>query len=265
MNQVTSADGTPIAFDSFGDGPPVIVVGGATCDRAMTHPLAEELAQHRFTVINHDRRGRGDSGDTAPYAIEREIEDLGALIAEAGGTASVYGHSSGAGLVLHAGAHGLPITRLVLHDPPFTPDGEEERRAAREYAEELEALLSEDRRGDAIELFMRLVGMSQDMVDRMRESPMWAGLEAVAPTLAYDSEVMGDLSRGGTVPVDLAGRVTPPALVLVGGADHGFMIDTGRQLADAMPSGRLSVMEGQEHVVPPGVLAPVLAEFFADS
>src|SRR5215210_3793492 len=108
VEKVTSADGTSIAFERFGDGQPVIVVGGATCDRAMTRPLAEELAHH-FMVINYDRRGRGDSGDTKPYAIEREIEDLGALIAEAGGEASVYAHSSGAGLALHAAAHGLHI------------------------------------------------------------------------------------------------------------------------------------------------------------
>src|SRR5215207_11658700 len=111
---VPSGDGTSIVFERLGKGPPVIVVGGATCDRTITRPLAEELAKH-FTVINYDRRGRGDSGDTAPHAIEREIEDLRALVAEVGGTASVYGHSSGAGLVLHAAAHGLPAPKGVLH------------------------------------------------------------------------------------------------------------------------------------------------------
>jgi pimeloyl-ACP methyl ester carboxylesterase len=120
MNKIRSSDGTTIAFDWLGDGPPVIVVGGVTCDRAMTRPTAEELAKH-FTVFNYDRRGRGDSGDTAPYAVEREIEDIGALIVEAGGAASVYGHSSGAGLVLHAAAHNLPLAKIVLHDPPTPP------------------------------------------------------------------------------------------------------------------------------------------------
>ena len=140
MNHVTSSDGTRIAFERFGEGSPVILVGGATCDRAMTRPLAEELAE-RFAVINYDRRGRGDSGDTQPYAVKREIEDIGALIAEAGGKASVYGHSSGAGLALHAAAHGLPITGLALHEPPYAPDGEEERRISREYGENLKAIL----------------------------------------------------------------------------------------------------------------------------
>ncbi len=117
MDEVTSRDGTQIAFDRLGDGPPVIVVGGAMCDRASMRPTAEELAKH-FAVFNYDRRGRGHSGDTSPYAVERETEDIGALVAESGGAASVYGHSSGAGLALHAAADGLPITKLVLHDPP---------------------------------------------------------------------------------------------------------------------------------------------------
>ena len=263
MERTQSRDGTSIAFERLGDGPPVIVVGGATCDRAMTRPLAEYLARH-FTVINYDRRGRGDSGDTAPYKVEREIEDIAAVIDEAGGSAFVYGHSSGAGLVLHAAAHGLPITKLVLHEPPFVPDGEEERRISREYAEKLESILAEDRRGDAVELFMTTVGMPQEMVDQMRNEPWWAGLEKIAPTLAYDSEVMGDASRGGTIPADQAGSVTIPALVLVGGASPAWMIDIGRQVADALPNGRHSVLEGQKHVVAPEVLVPVLAEFFAD-
>ena len=123
MNRVTSSDCTTIAFDRSGDGPPVIVVGGQLCDRARTRPTAEELAKH-FTVFNYDRRSRGDSGDTAPYAMEREIKDIGALIAETRGTASGYGHSSGVGLALHAAAHSLPITKPVLHEPPHLPDGE---------------------------------------------------------------------------------------------------------------------------------------------
>ena len=138
------------------------------CDRALMRPTAEELAKH-FAVFNYDRRGRGDSGDTALYAVEREIEDIGAFVAEAGGTASVYGHSSGAGLALHAAAHGLPIAKLVLHDPPYAPDGDEEaRRASREYGENLKTLLAEDRRDDAVELFMTMVGMPQEMVEGMR-------------------------------------------------------------------------------------------------
>jgi pimeloyl-ACP methyl ester carboxylesterase len=261
MNKVTSADGTPIAFERFGDGQPVILVCGATCDRALMRPTAEELAKH-FAVFNYDRRGRGDSGDTVPYAVEREIEDLGALIAEAGGTASVYAHSSGAGLALHAAAHGLSIPKLVLHEPPYGPDGEEERRIAREYAENLGVILAEGRRGDAVELFFTTMGMPQEMVEGIRQTPRWAELEAMAPTLAYDSEIMGD-GTGGTVPTDLVGRVTTECLVLVGGASPDWMIDVGKQVADALPNGRHRVLQGQEHVVPSEVLVPVLKEFFA--
>jgi pimeloyl-ACP methyl ester carboxylesterase len=261
MNTVTSSDGTTIAFDRLGDGPPVIVVGGAMCDRALTGPTAEELAK-RFTVINHDRRGRGDSGDTLPYAVEREIEDLDALIAEAGGTASVYAHSSGAGLALRAAARGLPMARLVLHEPPYVPEDEERKRVSREYASNLEDILSEGRRGDAVELFFTTVGMPREMVEGMRQTPRWAELEAMAPTLAYDSGIMGDGSTGGTVPTELVGRVTAETLVLVGGASPAWIIDTARQIADALPNGRCSVLEGQEHVVAPETLAPVLTEFF---
>jgi pimeloyl-ACP methyl ester carboxylesterase len=262
MNKVTSADGTPIAFDLLGAGPPVIVVAGQLCDRSLTRPTAEELAKH-FAVFNYDRRGRGDSGDTAPYAIEREIEDIDALIAEAGGKASVYAHSSGAGLALHAAAAGLPISRLVLHEPPYTPHGaEEERRTARKEAQHIRALLAEDRRGDAVEYFWMSVGMPPEMVEGMRHTPRWAELEAMAHTMAYDSEIMGDISTGGAVPTDLAGRVRNETLVIVGGASPQWMIGVGEQVADALPNGRHMVLEGQEHVVPPEVLVPVLEEFF---
>ena len=261
MDKITSSDGTPIAFDRLGDGPPVIVVGGAMCDRALTRPTAVELAKH-FTVFNYDRRGRGDSGDTASYAVEREIEDLAALIAEAGGTASVYAHSSGAGLALHAAAHGLPISKLVLHEPPYVPEDEEWKGISREYALDLEVMLSEGRLGDAVELFFTTVGMPREMVGGMRQTPRWAELEAMAPTLAYDSEIMGD-SAGGTVPAEVAGRVSTETLVLVGGASPAWTIDIGRQVADALPNGQHRVLEGQEHVVPPEVLVPVLTEYFS--
>lgn len=262
LTQVMSADGTLIAFEQMGYGEPLIVVGGATCDRARMRPVAERLAQD-FAVINYDRRGRGESSDTLPYAVAREVEDVDALIVRAGGRASVYGHSSGAGLALHAAARGLAIDGLILHEPPYSPGLEEHRREAREYGEQLRALLSEGRRGDAVELFFKVVGMPPEMVAEMRQAPGWPALEALAPTLAYDSEVMGDVSTGGTVPVDLAGRVTARALVLVGGASPKWMIEVGRELADALQNGEHRVLKGQEHVVPPQILAPVVREFLA--
>lgn len=257
----TSRDRTQIAFERLGDGAPLILVCGALQGRATYRPLAEDLSRH-LTVFNYDRRGRGDSGDTAPYAVEREIEDLGALIAEAGGTASVYGHSSGAALVLHAAARGMPIDKIVLHEPPFGSGSEEERRAEQEEAEQISALLAQDRRGDAVKFFLAPMGMPPEMIDHLSQDP---AMLANAPTILYDPfEVMSEHSRGGKTPADQASSVTTPALVLAGGASHEWMIDASRQIADAMPKGRLRVLEGQEHVVPPEVLAPVLTEFIAN-
>jgi pimeloyl-ACP methyl ester carboxylesterase len=254
----TSRDGTRIAFERLGNGAPVILVGGALADRDTYHPLAEELSRY-LTVVNYDRRGRGNSGDTAPYAVEREIEDLAALIAGAGGTASVYGHSSGAALVLHAAAHGLPIDKIVLHDPPFGSGSEAERQAEEEEADQISALLAQDRRGDAVALFLASMGLPPEVADAMSADPR---MLANAPTILYDPfEVVSDHSRGGRSPAEQASGVTVPALVLVGGASPQFMIEASRQIADALPNGRVRVLEGQEHVVPPDVLAPVLTEF----
>lgn len=262
MGRVTSTDGTGIAFDRLGEGPAVIVVSGANCDRATKRGLAEHLAR-QFTVLNYDRRGRGDSGDTAPYAVQREVEDLQALVAEAGGPVSVYGHSSGAALAVHAAAQGVPIARLVLHEPPYTPEPEERRRASERYARELTALLAQDRGGDAVALFMAYSGTPPELIGRWRQEPWWAGLEALAPTLAYDSAVMGDASRGGTIPADDLRRVTPPTLVLTGGASPAWMNQVGDQVAKTLSSGQHVVLADQHHVVPPEVLAPVLMRFFA--
>ncbi|MEO3812343.1 alpha/beta fold hydrolase [Sphaerisporangium sp. B11E5] len=262
MGKVISADGTAIAFERLGDGPPVVVVGGALCDQTSTRPTAEALAWH-FTVLNYDRRGRGNSEDTAPYAVEREIEDIAALIAEAGGAAAVYGHSSGAGLALRAAAHGLPVTRLVLHEPPYNPDDDVLRREARRWAETITALLAAGRRSDAVESFMKLTGVPPEEVRQMRGEPWWPAMEARAHTLRYDSEVMGD-AQGGTLPPELPGAVPVPTLVLTGGESPAWMIDTNRRLAEALPRGRHQVLPGEEHVVPPEVLTPVLVEFLAD-
>jgi pimeloyl-ACP methyl ester carboxylesterase len=255
---VHSRDGTPIAFDRLGSGPPVILVAGALQGRGTYRPLADELARP-FTVINYDRRGRGDSGDTPPYAVDREVEDLDALIAAAGGTASLYGHSSGAGLVLHAAARGLPIDRIVLHDAPFGSGSEEERRAEQAEAEQLAALLSQDRRAEAVALFLAGMGLPAEVVDQLSHHP---ALVANAPTILYDPfEVMSERSRGGATAAEQAGTVTVPALVLLGEASPGFMMDAGRRIAAALPNGRLRVLAGQDHAAPADVVAPVLTEF----
>lgn len=257
-HRTKSQDGTQIAFERLGAGPPLILVAAALQGRATYRPLAEELSG-RFTVFNYDRRGRGDSGDTAPYAVQREIEDLGAVIAEAGETASVYGHSSGAALVLHAAAHGLPVDKIVLHEPPFGSGAEQERRAERQEAERISALLAQDRRGDAVRTFLEPMGLPPQVLDDLSRDP---AMRAHAPTLRYDPfEVMSDRSRGGRTPPEQAAGVTTAALVLAGGSSPDWMIDAARRIADALPEGRLQLLEDQEHIVPPEILAPVITEF----
>lgn len=253
---VTSADGTRIAYDRLGRGPAVVLIGGMFCARPATGDLAELLAE-RFTVVNYDRRGRADSGDTPPYAVEREIEDVAALIAEAGGQAAVYGHSSGAGLALEAAAAGLPITRLVLHEPPYR-SGEEDERAARELAEGVRAALKDGRPADAVKLFLTSSGMPPDMAEATSRNP---DMQAIAPTMPYDFEVMGNTARGGAIPVDLVRSVAIPTLVLAGDASPPFFRDTAERLARLLPDGRVTVLQGQGHGAPADVVAPVVAPF----
>ena len=258
MPKVPSRDGTPIAFDRSGDGAPVILVFGAFNDRAAGAPLAASLAS-RFTVLNYDRRGRGESGDTAPYAVEREIEDLDALIATAGGSACVFGHSSGAVLALQAAARGLAITKLALYEPPFVVDDERPRPPA-DLAAQVAALVASGRRGDAVELFQtKGVGIPTEVVAQLRRAPFWPALEAIAHTLVYDALLTGDLS----VPTGLAASITVPTLALGGGASPAWMRHGVQALADALPAARHRTLEGQTHDIVPAVMAPVLVEFFA--
>jgi pimeloyl-ACP methyl ester carboxylesterase len=252
-NKTKSGDGTLIAYERQGDGPPVVLVAGALCTSATDAPLAARLAP-RFTVYTYDRRGRGASRDTTPYAVEREIEDLAAVIAAAGGSASVHGMSSGAVLALRAAAAGLPIAQLSVYEPPFRLDA-----PPKTYGSELRELVSRGRPGDALALFLRRVGTPQEALDGMRRAPMWAGLEAVAHTLVYDDEVMGD----GQVPVAVLTSVTPRVLVLDGGASPAWMREAARVVAKTVPRGRHHTLTGQTHEVAPQVLAPALAEFFS--
>lgn len=260
MNQVISQDGTVIAFDRSGQGPAIILVGGAFQYRAIdprTAQLAALLAPH-FTVFHYDRRGRGDSHDTQPYAVEREIEDLDALIQEAGGQAAVFGMSSGAALATLAVARGLAITKLACYEPPFNAGDEQARQAAENYTRQLSALLTEGRRGDAVALAMTTWGAPAEAVAGMRQTPIWSLFESVAPTLAYDNAIMGD----GSVPAERLASLTVPTLVIDGGASPMFMQNAAQAVAHALPNGQHRTLEGQTHDVAPEVLAPVLVEFF---
>jgi pimeloyl-ACP methyl ester carboxylesterase len=260
MRKVISKDGTPIAFDQSGQGPALILVGGAFQHRAIdprTAQLAAFLAPH-FTVFHYDRRGRGDSGDTPPYAVEREVEDIEALINEAGGTAFVFGGSSGAVLALEAAARGLAITKLALYEPPFNSGDDNARRASENYTKQLTALLAEGRRGDAVTLAMTTWGAPAEAIAGMRQTPIWSMFEAVAPTLAYDNAIMGD----GSVPTERMASVTVPTLVIDGGASPAFMHNAAQATADTLPNAQRRTLEGQTHDVAPEVLAPVLEEFY---
>jgi pimeloyl-ACP methyl ester carboxylesterase len=258
MNTVTSADGTVIAFDQYGDGPPVIMTVGAFNTRSDTEPLAKALAP-RFGVLNYDRRGRGDSGDTAPYGVGREIDDIAALITDAGGSASVFGYSSGATLALKAAASGLPITHLVLYEPPFNTDDSYPLLPA-SFAGELAELVSAGRRGDAVELYQtKAVGIPEPVVAQMRHAPFRPSLEALAHTLAYDAAIIGDRS----LPGELLAAVTAPALVVTGENSPPFLRSAARAAAAALPHGRLAILPGQTHDINPQATAPVMAEFLA--
>jgi pimeloyl-ACP methyl ester carboxylesterase len=260
MDKVRSEDGTAIAFDRVGEGTPIILVVGAFNDRATGAPLAAAL-QDRFSVVTYDRRGRGDSGDTPPYAVEREVEDLQAIIEEVGGSASVFGYSSGAVLSLMAAARGLAITRLALYDLPLSARGARIDRPE-DLAARLAGLVEADRRGDAVALFQTEgVGLPSEVVAQLRQAPFWPALEAMAHTLVYETEIVGD----GSLPVELASSVAVPTLAIAGGESFPFMRETPSALAAVMPDARARVLEGQSHDIVPHALAPALEEFFSEA
>ncbi|MEU5939440.1 alpha/beta hydrolase [Micromonospora sp. NPDC047548] len=257
MNKVISKDGTPIAFDRQGDGPAIIMIGAGPTDRSANANLAELLAKE-FTVFNYDRRGRGDSGDTAPYAADREFEDLEALITEAGGSAMVYGTSGGAIMALEAAARGLAISKLALWEPAYIVDDSRPPVPA-DYRDRLVALLAEGRRGDMIELFFTdAVGMPVEFVTPMRGAPFWQAMEAVAPTLVYDATITGDFS----MPTDRLASVAVPTVVIDGGTTP-WLSTTAAAVAAALPHAQRRTLEGQPHNVDPSAILPALTEFLA--
>lgn len=258
IRTVTSADGTAIAFEELGAGPPVIMVSAAFNDRSGLAPLGEALAPH-FTILNYDRRGRGESGDATEYAVEREIEDIEALIAEAGGSAALFGYSSGATLALKAAAHGLAIPKLVLYEPPFLVDDSRPPPPA-DLPEQLAELVAADRRGEAVELYQtKYVGIPEDAVVQMREAPFRPALEAIAHTLVYDAWIIGDLS----LPVELFAQVATPTLVIGGEKSMPVMRSAARAVAETLPNGQLRTLADQTHDIAPDVTAAAVTDFLA--
>jgi alpha-beta hydrolase superfamily lysophospholipase len=267
MDHVTSDDGTPIAYDEAGSGPALILVGGGLDDGSENAPLVPALAGS-FRVYNYARRGRGESGDTSPYQVSREIEDLAALVIRAGGSAHLYGVSSGGALVLLAAAAGIPADRLAVYEVPYNLDpGWPARWHA--YAEAVGAAVAEGRRGDALEAFMRVTGSPEAEIAGLRSSPYWPAMESLAHTLPYDAACLGD----GRPPAHRLVRITRPTLVATGDAGHlpdaaawvRALGPAADAIAAAIPQAERHTFAGQSHVADPEVVAPALTRFFLAS
>jgi pimeloyl-ACP methyl ester carboxylesterase len=262
MPTVLSKDGTSIAYNTLGNGPAVILVDGALGFRwfGASSELAELLAKG-FTVYSYDRRGRGESGDTQPFAVEREIEDIEALLDAAGGSGYLYGISSGGALALEASiALQRKVEKLAIYEAPFD-SSEDGVKAWREYRHTLDELVAADRTGDAVALFMRFVGVPDDMLAGMRESPMWPTFEGVARTLPYDA---AELGADRTVPTERAASVTAQTLIMDGSASYDimpFMRASALALTNAIPHAQHRILDGQRHDVDSKVIAPILLEF----
>jgi pimeloyl-ACP methyl ester carboxylesterase len=264
MEKVISKDGTVIVFDKLGKGPALILVAGSFEQRAMESETAQLAAQpilaEHFTVFHYDRRGRGDSTDTQPYAVAREVEDIEALIDEAGGSAFVSGISSGAILAMEAAIQlGDKVKKLALYEPPYNFSDGNTGQFLKKFRKQFEQALAEGRRGDAVGHFLEMLGMPPEELGGMRQLPMWPMWEAIAPTFGYDAALMGE---DGSVPIERAARIAVPALIMNGGASFPSMHQTAAALAAAIPHARHRTLEGQTHEVSAEVLAPVLVEFF---
>jgi pimeloyl-ACP methyl ester carboxylesterase len=253
MNTLTSADGTTIAYELAGSGPAIVFVAGAFNDHQTLTPLATALAGD-FTVLTYDRRARGESGNTKPWSIDKEADDLDALVDVAGGAAHVFGFSSGAILALYAAARGSAISRLACYEPPY-PFGEGN---ALDLPGRLGALVDAGRAGDAVELFQtEAIGLPPEVVAGMRRSPMRPALDAMAQSVVYDSTI----TTGSTPPTTL----TTPTLVLNGARTFPGLARSAGLTAAALPKGRhVEVPGGAHHTIEPEVTAPVVAEFLRE-
>lgn len=264
MTTVRSADGTAIAFDRVGKGAPLILVDGALCSRTMgesTH-LARLLAPY-FTVYTYDRRGRGESGDTAPYAVEREVDDIAALLAEAGGSAFVWGTSSGAVLALDAAQRLGGITKVALYEAPLIVD--DSRPPTTAHWVRINEAIAEGRRGDAVKLFLRAVGAPGIFIALLPLLPFWSRLKAVAHTLPYDGAIVKQYQTGHPLPVLAWSSVTIPVLVSDGGRSPVWMRNGNRALAQTLPNARYRTLDRQGHMLKPRAHVAMLLDFFQPS
>ena len=265
MNTVQSKDGTVIAFSRSGKGPALVLVDGALCHRKFG-PMAgiAALLTPHFTVYTFDRRGRGESADTKPYSIEREIEDIAAIIKEAGGTAYLFGTSSGAALALEAAARLIGVRKAALYEAPFYFDDAHPPRPS-DYLAKVTALIATDRRTDALKLFMRTVGMPAIFINAMRWMPVWRKLKRVAHTLPYDLTIVADTKAGKPLSVERWASVTMPVLTAVGGKSPEWWQTAMKELAGVLPNAQHVTLPGQTHMVKASVLCPVLKGFLTNS
>ncbi|MGH8829249.1 MAG: alpha/beta fold hydrolase [Jiangellaceae bacterium] len=262
MQKATSADGTTIAYDRWGSGPLVVIVGGAFNDRGAWAELAQALAD-RFTVVSYDRRGRGDSGDAQPYAVEREIEDLAAVIEAASPDATAFAHgvSSGGALVLRAVTVGAPISKASVLEPPYRTEGAPP--IPDDYVGRLNRFIAEGKRGEAIEFFhTEAVGLPAEIIEPMKGTPAWGYLESMAHTLAYDGEALGGDDH--SVPTDMLAGVTIPVLTVSSTGTAPWLGAAAAAVAEAVPGARHRQLEGGFHEVPVQVLAPALTAFYTE-
>ncbi|MBO9522001.1 MAG: alpha/beta fold hydrolase [Nocardioidaceae bacterium] len=256
VQTTASADGTTIAFHALGEGPAVVVVGGATNRKTDWLELAEALAADGFTGVTYDRRGRGESGDTRPYAVEREIEDLAAVIAATGGSAGVHGVSSGGALANRATAAGLPITSLSTFETPYRV-GDAPTPPA-DYVEHLQSLYDADDADAMLEYFMVAgVGQPAEQVAAMKEMPFWADLASIGRTVLYDGYCLG--GSQAPLPADLLASIRVPVLALGSTGSPDWLRNASKAAAAAVPDGRYLELEGEFHSAPTHVLAPALA------
>jgi pimeloyl-ACP methyl ester carboxylesterase len=258
---IKSKDGTRIAFDKTGRGPAIIIVNGALSYRAVydDKSLVSALSKD-FTIYTYDRRGRGESTDTKPYNVEREIEDIEALIEDAGGSARLYGVSSGAALSLLASARlgKSKIPQLVLYEPPYGTDSEKKKQDFADQRKRIDELITTGNRGDAMSFHFTAIGTPPEALDSLRKSREWPLMESVEHTLAYDYAILDD----GAIPVDAAKKATMPALVMNGEKSFGFMSEAAKNLSKVMPNVQWKTLKGQTHHPSPEMLAPVLKGFF---
>ncbi|WP_344159113.1 alpha/beta hydrolase [Kribbella yunnanensis] len=251
MQKVASTDGTEIAYDVAGSGPGLVLIAGAFTGRSYFTPYVEALST-AFTVVNYDRRGRGDSGDTAPYTVEREWEDLAAVQA-ATGARFACAFSSGVMVLLQSG---VPFERLAVVEPPFRTEGAPP--VPDRYVERLQEFVAAGNPAGAAELFMvEAVGQPKEVVDQIRETPMWTGLVAMAPTLVYDALQL----RDSAVPTALLESIATPTLALFSNASPAWLQESVRQTAAALPHGKAEGHEGTFHTLSPETLTQVLADY----